>query len=179
MRNEKIKRITFTALMTALSVVLSFAESLLPVASFMPPGSKLGLSNIPVMYSASTGKTGDTLHIVFIKSVFVLITRGFTAFCMSLVGGILSGICTLLLFKKSKDFGLVGVGVFSALCHNAGQLIVSFFMVQTSAILGYAPVLLIASVVTGILTGTLLRFSMPYFSKINKSTLSKNREMGK
>ncbi len=179
MRNDKIKRITFTALMTALSVVLSFVESLLPAVQFMPPGSKLGLSNIPVMFSASTGKVGNTLLIVFVKSVFVLITRGFTAFCMSLAGGILSAVCTLIIFKKTKDFGFVGVGVISAICHNIGQLTVSFFMVQTSAILGYAPVLLVASVGTGFLTGTLLRFSMPYFSKINKSTLSGNREMKK
>ncbi len=176
MRKDKIKRITFTALMTALAVVLSFVESLLPAVQFMPPGSKLGLSNIPVMFSASTGKVGDTLLIVFIKAVFVLITRGFTAFCMSLVGGILSAICTLMIFKMTKDFGFVGVGVLSAVCHNVGQLVVSFFLVQTSAILGYAPVLLVASVGTGILTGTLLRVSMPYFLKI---ITFKDREMKK
>ncbi len=152
--------------MTALAVVLSFVESLLPTAYFMPPGSKLGLSNIPVMFSASALKIGDTLLIVLAKAIFVFITRGVTAFLMSLVGGMLSALCTMFIFRKTKEIGLVGVGVLSALCHNIGQLIVSFFMVQTSAILGYAPVLLVASVVTGVLTGTILRFAMPYFSKL-------------
>ncbi len=169
MRKDKIKRITFTALMTALSVVLSFVEGLLPTAYFMPPGSKLGLSNIPVMFSASSLSLGKTMLIVVTKSVFVFITRGFTAFCMSLVGGILSALCTTLVFRKVKNFGYVGVGVLSALCHNLGQLLVSFFLVQTTAIIGYAPVLLVASVATGILTGTLLRLSMPYFMKINNT----------
>ncbi len=169
MRNDKIKRITFTALMTALSVILSFVEGLLPTAYFMPPGSKLGLSNIPVMFSASSLSLGETMLIVVAKSVFVFITRGLTAFCMSLAGGILSALCTTIVFKKAKSLGFVGIGVLSALCHNIGQLLVSFFLVQTTAIMGYAPVLLIASVVTGFLTGTLLRFSMPYFMKINNT----------
>ena len=166
MRNNKIKRITFTALMTAISVVLSFVESLLPTAYFMPPGSKLGLSNIPVMFSASKLSVGETLLIVVAKSVFVFITRGFTAFCMSLAGGILSALCMVLLLKKKTGFGYAGIGVLSAICHNIGQLSVSFFLVQSSAVIGYAPVMLIASVVTGLLTGTLLRLIMPYFTKI-------------
>ncbi len=152
--------------MTAISVVLSFVEGLLPTAYFMPPGSKLGLSNIPVMFSALHLSVGETLLIVVAKSVFVLITRGFTAFCMSLAGGILSAVCMLILLRKKTDFGYAGVGILSAICHNIGQLSVSFFLVQSSAIIGYAPVMLIASVVTGLLTGTLLRLVMPYFSKI-------------
>lgn len=166
MRKERIKRITFTALMTAISVVLSFVESLLPTAYFMPPGSKLGLSNIPVMFSASKLSIGETLLIVVAKSVFVFITRGFTAFCMSLTGGILSALCMVLLLKKKTGFGYAGIGVLSAICHNIGQLSVSFFLVQSSAIIGYAPVMLIASVVTGLLTGTILRLIMPYFTKL-------------
>ena len=164
--HEKIKRITFTALMTAMAVVLSFVESLLPTAYFMPPGSKLGLSNIPVMFSASRLSVGETLLIVVAKSVFVFITRGFTAFCMSIAGGLLSSICMMLLLRKKTGFGYVGIGILSAVCHNIGQLSVSFLMVQSSAVIGYAPVMLVASVVTGILTGTILRLVMPYFSKL-------------
>ena len=154
--------------MTAIAVVLSFVESLLPTAYFMPPGSKLGLSNIPVMFSASKLTVGETLLIVFAKSVFVFITRGFTAFCMSLAGGILSALCMIFIFRKTNGFGYMGIGILSALCHNAGQLIVSFFLVQTTAIVGYAPVLLVASVGTGFLTGTLLRLVMPYFTKLKE-----------
>lgn len=153
--------------MTAIALVLSVVEGLLPTAYFMPPGSKMGLSNIPVMFSASSLGVGETLFIVLAKSVFALLTRGFTAFMMSLAGGILSALCMLLMFRRFKGFGCVGTGILSALCHNAGQLLVSFFLVQSSAILGYAPVLLLSSVVTGFLTGTILRVAMPYFSKLN------------
>lgn len=174
MRSEKIKRITFTALMTAFAVVLSFVESLLPTAYFMPPGSKLGLSNIPVMFSASKLSARETMLIVIAKSVFVFITRGATAFFMSLAGGFLSAVCMLVLLRKTTDFGYVGIGVLSAICHNIGQFTVSFFLVQSSAIIGYAPIMLITAVITGILTGTVLKITMPYFSK-----LFSFKEMGK
>lgn len=152
--------------MTAFAVVLSFVESLLPTAYFMPPGSKLGLSNIPVMFSASKLSIGETLLIVIAKSIFVFITRGATAFFMSLAGGFLSALCMFIMLRKSTGFGFVGVGVLSAICHNTGQLAVSFFMVQSSAIIGYAPIMLITAVITGFLTGTVLKFTMPYFSKL-------------
>ena len=152
--------------MTAFAVVLSFVESLLPTAYFMPPGSKLGLSNIPVMFSASKLSIGETLLIVIAKSIFVFITRGATAFFMSLAGGFLSALCMFIMLRKSTGFGFVGVGVLSAICHNTGQLAVSFFMVQSSAIAGYAPIMLITAVITGFLTGTVLKFTMPYFSKL-------------
>lgn len=174
MRSEKIKRITFTALMTAFAVVLSFVESLLPTAYFMPSGSKLGLSNIPVMFSASKLSARETMLIVIAKSVFVFITRGATAFFMSLAGGFLSAVCMLIMLRKTRDFGLVGIGVLSAVCHNIGQLAISFFLVQSSAIIGYAPIMLITAVITGFLTGTVLKITMPYFSK-----LVSFKEMGK
>jgi heptaprenyl diphosphate synthase len=85
---------------------------------------------------------------------------------MSLAGGILSAVCMMFLLRKKTEFGYAGIGILSAICHNIGQLSVSFFLVQSSAIIGYAPVMLIASVITGLLTGTLLRLVMPYFSKL-------------
>lgn len=168
MRQNKIQRITFTALMTAAAVVLSLAEGLLPAAPFMMPGSKIGLSNIAVMFAASCMSIPETLLTVFAKSCFVLITRGVTAFFMSLSGGVLSALCMLLIFRKFSGFGCIGTGVLSALCHNLGQLLVSLFLMKTAAVFSYAPVLLLSSLLTGVLTGTLLRAAMPYLIKIKK-----------
>ncbi len=154
--------------MTAAAIVLSYIENLFPTAPFMPPGSRLGLSNLAVMFAASSMGIVDTLFIVASKAAFALISRGFTAFLMSLAGGFLSAVCLLVIFKKIKDFGYIGTGVASALCHNVGQLAVSFIMIKSTAVLGYAPVLLFSSIVTGILTGALLRAAMPYLNKLKK-----------
>lgn len=175
MRSRKIQRLTFTALMTAAAVVLTVVEGLLPVAPFMPPASKLGLSNIVIMYSAFAMTIPETLFIVIAKACFVFITRGVTAFLMSLAGGFLSALCLIFIFRKAKGFGFIGTGVASALCHNAGQILVSFIIMQTKAVIGYAPVLVIMSVVTGIITGLLLKVSIPYLKDINKY-IAKERE---
>lgn len=166
MKNSKTVKITLTALLTASALVLSLVEDALPAAPFMPPGTKPGLSNVAVMFAASSLGAAETLLIVVAKAVFALITRGFTAFLMSLSGGLLSAVCMLIIFKKVKDFGYIGTGVASALCHNAGQLAVSFVLIKSPAVFGYAPVLIFASVGTGILTGAILRAAMPYFLRI-------------
>lgn len=175
MRNRKIQRLTFTALMTAAAVVLSIFEGFLPTAPFMMPGSKLGLANIVVMFAASSLGIAETLFIVIAKAFFVLITRGVTAFLMSLSGGLLSALCLIIIFRKVKNFGFIGTGVASALCHNLGQLFVSFIIMNTAAVLGYVPVLVFASAATGVLTGALLGAAMPYLKRLNKY-IAKERE---
>ena len=176
MRTERIKRITFLALMTAASVALSFAESLIPVASFMLPGSKLGLSNIVVMFAASALGFWPTFFIVVAKALFAAVTRGVSAGLMSLAGGLLSAGCLLLIFRKLKFIGSIGTGVISALMHNAGQLAVSFIMLQSPAVMGYIPVLILASVGTGILTGTLFRVGEPYLNKL-KTDITRGKKL--
>ena len=165
-KNRRTVKITLTALLTASALVLSLVEDALPAAPFMPPGTKLGLSNVAVMFAASSLGIAETLLIVIAKAVFALITRGFTAFLMSLCGGFLSAVCMLIIFRKVGNFSFLVTGVASALCHNAGQLTVSFMLIKSAAVLGYAPVLILASLGTGILTGAILKAAMPYFSRL-------------
>lgn len=163
-----MQELTFTGLMTAAAVVLSALEGIFPALPFMPLGSRLGLSNIAVMFSAYSLSVGQVLAIIVAKAFFVLITRGFTAFLMSLFGGLLSGFCMIFLFRKANGIGCVGIGILSALCHNIGQITVSFAIMRTAAVFGYAPVLIVMSVLTGTLTGLLLKAVMPYFDKMKK-----------
>lgn len=168
MKRIKIQKLTVTALFTSLSVVLSILESFLPTFAFLPPGAKPGFSNIIVMFSAMSLGVPQTLFIVFTKAFFAFLTRGAMAGLMSLAGGFLSGICMLIVLGKLKMMGCVGAGVLSAVCHNSGQLIVSYITVGSSAVFGYAPVLLVVSAVTGVITGAILRAAIPYFKGLEK-----------
>lgn len=149
--------------MGAVALVLSFAENMLmPQVIFLPPGAKPGLSNIVTMFASSVMGFYAMIYIVVIKAVFAFITRGATAFFMSLAGGLLSGLTMTVLIKmNSKKISLVGIGVISACAHNMGQLAVSCVITGTSALLNYAPFLLIFGVVTGIVTGTVLKVVLP------------------
>lgn len=168
MSKKKIQKLTVTALFTAISVVLSVAESFLPTFAMLPPGAKPGLSNVVIMFSAMSLTASQTFFIIFTKAFFAFLTRGAVAGAMSLCGGVFSGICMLTVFRKAKKIGCAGAGVLSAVCHNAGQMAVTVFTVGSAASLGYAPVLLLMSVVTGLITGMLLRAAIPYFKKIEK-----------
>lgn len=153
----------------AVALVLSWLEGLIPLSAFMPPGAKAGFSNLANMLAASTLGLIPALAIALIKAVFALVTRGVIAFAMSLCGGMLSTVAMYLMFRFSKKTGYMLIGVASALMHNLGQLAVAAVMVGNTAVLGYAPVLLISGIITGALTGSILRAVMPKILKITQN----------
>ncbi len=171
MKNRTYK-IALFAILGAVALVLNFLEGLIPVSAFMPPGAKAGFSNIATMLAASTLGIVPALAITLIKAGFAIITRGVTAGAMSLCGGVLSTVTMYLLFKFSKKTGYLVIGVVSALMHNIGQLAVAAVLVGNTAVLGYAPVLLVSGIVTGALTGSILRAVMPPIIKLFNNSAS-------
>ncbi len=165
----KTQKIALLGILSAQALALSFIENLLPAMPFLPPGVKLGLSNIVTMFTAGTMGFLPALAVTLIKSLFVLLTRGVTAFFMSFGGGFFSTVamCLMIKFVKEKS-GFVGVAVVSAVCHNVGQLAVSIIVTKTTAFIYYAPVLLLSGVVMGIVTGIILKAVMPLLMKQSK-----------
>ena len=163
--SPQTRGIAFNGLLAALALVLSTIEMMLPPLPLLPPGAKLGLSNIVTMYAAGAVGLWPALCIAVIKGLFSGITRGFTAMLMSLSGGILSTFAMwLLLHLKRRPFGLVGLGVAGALSHNAAQLLVAALL-TTPAVIYYIPWLIIFGVLSGILTGLVLRIIMPLLDR--------------
>lgn len=168
MNKPTTEKIALSGVLGALALALSFAESLLmPQVVFLPPGAKPGLSNIITTFAASSLGFCEALYIVLLKAAFAFVTRGATAFFMSLSGGILS-LAVILLLLRVKSVGFIGIGVASSCAHNLGQLAVSCVLTGTKAILNYAPFLLLFGVVTGLVTGTVLKTVMPKLENIGK-----------
>ena len=171
MKNKNLtKKIAVTGMMCALALALSYLESLIPAYPGFPPGAKPGLSNIVTMFMASCAGTGYAFFITVIKALFAGVTRGLTAMLMSLSGGILSTAAACLLFRFSKEkVGYIGIGIICAVCHNIGQLAAACIISGTaSLIVGYGPLLLIFAIVTGFLTGAILKAVMPVLAKAAK-----------
>ena len=100
LRNEKTRRVALMGLLFALSVVLSFLEGTLTPLLGLPPGVKLGLANVVVMYALFFLGRGSAFTLVLLKSFFVLLTRGAMAGALSLGGGLLSlGVMAVLAFS--------------------------------------------------------------------------------
>ena len=164
------RKIALTGIMCALALALSYLETLIPAYPGFPPGAKPGLSNIVTMFMAGSSGTPYAFFITIIKGLFAGVTRGFTAMLMSLSGGILSTAAACLLFRFAKNkLGYIGISIVCAVCHNIGQLAAACIISGTaSLVVGYGPLLLIFAVVTGLLTGAILKAVMPTLAQIAK-----------
>lgn len=161
-----------SGILCAQALALSFIEGLIPALPWLPPGAKPGFSNIITMFAAESLGLGQALVITFVKGGFAFITRGATAALMSLSGGILSTLAMFFLLKYGrKIFGLMGISVISALCHNAGQLIASVSITGSAKTFYYAPFLAVFGIITGILTGFIFKAVLPALNKQKKHLL--------
>lgn len=162
---EKAGFAAMSGLLAALALTFSMLEGMLPPIPGMPPGAKLGLSNVVTMYAAGSLGLPWALALAVIKGGFALLTRGGTAGVMSLAGGLLSTACAWALLKHTKSsLGLTGIC--GALAHNTGQLMVAFGLMGP-AVWTYAPVLGAVSVGTGVITGTVLKISLPPLERVS------------
>ena len=162
------QKLTRLSLLCALALAISGLEMLIPPLPMLPPGAKPGFSNIVTMYAAGSLWIIPALGIALIKGLFAGFTRGFTAFLMSTCGGLLSTLLMgYLLHMKKRPFGLVGIGIAGAVAHNAAQLGVAALL-TTSAVVAYAPFLLLFSLITGTATGLVLRAVLPALNKISQ-----------
>ena len=100
---NKTKKITYTAVLTAMLFVLSMLEAALPLEAVLPMGVKIGLANIAVMYGVFfiSKKTG--VYLAVCKGLFAFVTRGFTAAVLSTSGSLLSIFAVILLITIFKE----------------------------------------------------------------------------
>lgn len=169
--NKKTSYVALFGILGAEALALSFLENFIPAVPGLPPGAKPGLSNIVTMFTASTMGLWPALGITLIKSIFAFISRGLTAGLMSGAGGLLSTlVMVLLLSLKKNPFGIVGISVMSAIAHNLGQLIVACALSGTATLfIGYGPLLLLFAIVTGAVTGAILKIVLPALEKQKKA----------
>ncbi len=167
--SQKIRKTTMTALLFAIALILSVLESMLPVIPTLPPGVKLGLSNIVTMYALVTMGFSTSVTIAVLKSSFVLITRSITAGALSFCGGFFSIIIMVLLLKIphiKKHYILLSC--FGAIAHNIAQLALATVIAATPEMIYILPVLVISGVAMGAISGLTLKVVMPYINSINK-----------
>lgn len=153
-----------TALLAALTVVLSALESSLPPLPI--PGAKLGLANLTVMYALCEVSLPSAVSVSVVKIAFALF-RGPMACAMSAGGTLLSLLVMVVLHRFFADkLSFVGLGVAGAVAHNTGQWMVSYALLG-SAMTYYAPILLLLAIPAGLVTGLVLNVTVPYipFSK--------------
>jgi heptaprenyl diphosphate synthase len=159
------RRIASCAVLTALALIFSYIEFLIPV-SVAIPGIKLGIANIVVvvaLYSLGA-KYAGFINIVRVLLSALLFGNMFSAI-YSMAGALLSFVVMLLL-KKTDKFSIAGVSMAGGVAHNMGQLIVAALVISDLRMFYYYPVLMISGLITGIAIGILSTIILNYTKHI-------------
>ncbi len=148
----KNKKIALCGMFVGLALILSYLEVLIPV-NVAVPGIKIGLANIITiiaLYKIGI-KEGVIIGIIrVILSGFMF--SGLSTIIYGLAGTILS-ITIMVIIKNIKATSVISVSAIGAVCHNLGQIVVAFIVVDNINIFYYMPVLIISGVVSGVIIG--------------------------
>lgn len=145
----KAKKIALAASLLATALVLSYAESFIPMPVV---GVKPGLANavtILVLYGLG-----------FVPALAVGVCRAvISGLLFSSPVGIIYGVCGTLLSVCAMALliklgtGAVGTSCTGAVMHGAGQIVAACVLLKDIAVLWYFPVLLISGIVCGTAVG--------------------------
>lgn len=148
---KKMKRLVLLAMLTAVAMILSYVESLLPLVGI--PGVKMGLANIAVIFALFRFGWKEAAALSLVRVVLVSLLFGSVgAMLYSLAGAVLS-LAVMALLRRIDRFSTVGISVAGGVAHNAGQILMAMLILQTKQLLGYLPVLAVAGIAGGVLTG--------------------------
>ncbi len=164
--SDKTRKVAVLGLLSAVALALAAIENMLPTSAILPPGVKLGLSNIVTMFTAYFMSFSGAGIIVVIKAGFAFITRGAVAGILSLSGGVISAVVVCFIFKfKKKYFSFMGISILGAVAHNITQIAVVTVITGSPAYF-YLPILVLSAVATGTLNAIILKGIFPYMKRI-------------
>lgn len=148
---KKTKRLVLLAMLTAVAMILSYVESLLPSVGI--PGVKMGLANIAVIFALFRFGWKEAAALSLVRVVLVSLLFGSVgAMLYSLAGAVLS-LAVMALLRRIERFSTVGISVAGGVAHNAGQILMAMLILHTKQLLGYLPVLAVSGIAGGVLTG--------------------------
>ena len=148
---KKTKRLVLLAMLTAVAMILSYVESLLPSVGI--PGVKMGLANIAVIFALFRFGWKEAAALSLVRVVLASLLFGSVgAMLYSLAGAVLS-LAVMALLRRIDRFSTVGISVAGSVAHNAGQILMAMLILQTKQLLGYLPVLAVSGIAGGVLTG--------------------------
>ncbi len=146
------KKIALCGVLTALAMIFSYIESVIPVP-IPVPGIKLGVANIAVITILYVLGVKEAIVINLLRIVLTSLLFGnVNSFLFSISGAALS-LMIMIIMKKLDFFSCIGVSVCGGVMHNIGQIIAAVFIMGSEAIVFYLPVLIVSGVFTGVVIG--------------------------
>lgn len=169
--NISTRKLTTLSLLSALALVLSWLESVIP---FQPglPGVKLGLANLVIVYVLYQSSVRSALLVNVVRILLAgFLFSGPFGVLYSMAGALTSlAAMTLLLVLdrkreasgKTECFSIYGVSMTGGVFHNLGQLIIAILFVSNLNLFYYFPVMILSGIAAGILNGIIANLLMQH-----------------
>ena len=149
------KQLALCAVLSALALALSYLESFFPLALLVPlPGVKLGLANIVTLYALCTLGFSSAMCVLLARCALgALFAGNASALLFSLLGGV-AALLMMALLRRAGRLSIFGISIAGAAAHNCGQVCAAMLTLGSDAPLYYLPLLLLVSLFTGALSGS-------------------------
>jgi heptaprenyl diphosphate synthase len=149
----KTSKMTFLGLFTAVAMILSFVETLLPPLTTALPGIKMGLPNIAIIFVLYRYGVRHAAAVSFVRMAVVAMLFGNPmTFVYSLAGAVLS-LLVMALLRRLDFLSIVGVSVAGGVFHNVGQILMAMLLLNTAELGYYLIVLAVTGTVSGVFVG--------------------------
>ena len=160
------KNITVMALFSAVAIIFSYIEAILPPIWSAIPGIKVGLANIVTVTLLYKFSIKEASIVAFIRIIIIALLFGNAMTLIYSIAGFVLSVAIMAILKRTNLFSTVGVSIAGGVFHNLGQIIVAMFLLQTKEIGYYMIVLAITGTVAGILIGIASNLMLKYSNKL-------------
>ena len=147
------QRLARISLLSALALVLSYIETMIPLPVALP-GVKLGLANVAVVVALLGLDMRAAAAVAVVKVMASGFLFGSPMMLMYSLGGTALAFAGSAAVSRIPGLGAVATCMVAAILHNAGQIAVAALLLGTTSVLLSLPPLALAACATGFVTGT-------------------------
>ncbi len=147
------KKVAFLSCCTALALMLSYVETMMPPLIHSVPGIKLGLPNIAIIFVLYRFGVGNAAAVSFVRIWIASLLFGNPMTFLYSVAGAFFSLLGMALLRKMNFLSEIGVSVAGGVLHNIGQIFVAILLLGTAELGYYLIVLSVTGTLSGILIG--------------------------
>lgn len=160
------KKISIYGILATLCLILGYVEHLVSL-DFIAPGIKIGLANSVALLLLARGDIKGAFAVNITRILLsALLFAAPSTLIFSFSGGIAS-LIVMAILSKFHSFSTIGISVAGAAVHNIAQLICAFCLLGRG-VLYYSPFLIIAALISGLITGFIAQIVLKKIKKISK-----------
>ena len=167
-RVEQVKCLSRVALLSAVALVLSFIETMIPLPLGFP-GFKLGLANVAILVALYATDAKSAACVAAVKVAAAGFLFGSPTMLVYSASGTLLAFLGMWGLSRVSWLDVVPVSMIASLLHVAGQLCAAAVFLSSLAVLINVLPLGVAACVTGFLTGVVARGVLSNFAVQNKT----------